>query len=86
MAIHPFKDIPGSLVVNRTVATAITEAQIQHCFVQVMNHRIDGVAYHKALAEAARSGFMKPLQRIVKDMANVIQLKKSRDRGPGHEY
>ena len=87
MAIHPFRDIGNSTIINRTVAAALTEGQLTHC-VKGIKHEIDGEKYHKAIHECLQTGFIDPLQKIIKDVANVIDIKKGHDRGPsgGHEY
>ena len=91
MAIGAFPEIPGSDYVNRTVALAVLEAQLQHCFGNFPKREVDLRAYTEALGSAVgQTQAGKALHAIVRDLAGsafkVVHLAKWQHGGPSHGH
>jgi hypothetical protein len=84
MAIHPFQDLPHSLVITRTVGAAIAESQIYHSMRAAIHHTIDGADYYKALGECL-TGNLNPLRAVFGSIANILEFAKTTKKTHDHQ-
>jgi hypothetical protein len=81
MAVHPVQDLKGSLYINRTLALALTEAQLGHAFIAI-RHKLDGVKYHEGLGQAVLNADFKALRDQLGKLANLYRFPK---KDPPHK-
>ena len=93
MELQPFKDDLKTPWVNRTVASVVLEAQLEHCFrSELINRKIDAKKYEEALHWNNEFNSDSKMISVVKEMAGKgyrlhrLDDYRSKDPSPEHEH